>query len=156
MAKSFGSGAEIKSYIIAQMKPAVKEVQEKVYDVCTKFLNVFYGEYEPQVSIRTYQLFNSLVKTDVRKSGNGWTADVYFDIGALSHPTSYTGQDGRLVQKKWSEDKIMTTALKTGTHGGTWTGVGGIAIWDESLGVISPQAIQWIKQELIAAGIPVH
>lgn len=155
MAKSFGSGAEIKSYIIAQMKPAVKEVQEKVRKTFEDYLYAYYGEYQPVVSERTWQLFDSLVKTNVVRTGNGWSASVYFDIGALHHPESYWSNDW-FVEKKWSEDEIMTTALTSGTHGGTWTGVEGLKIWDESHDCISKEWLKWFKSALIAAGIPVH
>lgn len=153
MSKTFGSGAEVKAYVLKQMQPAVKEVQEKVHDVCTKFLNVFYGEYEPSIAIRTYQVFNSLTKTEVKKRGNGWEAEVYFDLSKLNHPKQYIGQDGRTVTMGWNENQVMHSVMIGHAHGSK---PGGTAVYTEALEQISPQAVQWLKQELIAAGIPVH
>lgn len=153
MAKVFNSTEEIRNYVLSRMDVAVKRVQEKVYDVCSRFLNMFYGEYNPMVSERTYQVFNSLVKSDVRRSGDTVEAEVYFDLSALSHPRQYIGQDGRTVYANWSESQIMESVMTGATHGGR---ADGTAVYIESLGMVSPQAIQWLKQELIACGVPVR
>lgn len=152
MAKSFGSGAEVKSYIIMHMKPAVKAVQDKIHDIIEGYLYAFYGEYQPKYSQRTWQVFDSLVKTAVVREGNGWVGEVYFDISALSHPTSYYN-NGFLVQRHWTEEKILGNVMTSGTHGGR--GVG-IPVWDESMESINPAWIDWLKKELIANGIPVR
>lgn len=153
MSMVFNSTEEIKAYVLSRMDVAVRQVQEKVYDVCMRFLNVFYGEYSPTVSERTYQIFNSLVKSDVKRSGNSVEAEVYFDLSALSHPRSYVGQDGRIVHANWSESQIMASVMTGSTHGGRTDGT---PVYIESLGVVSPQAVQWLKQELIACGVPVR
>ena len=144
---------DIKKDVMNKMPNAVKSVQERVYGVCTEFLNVFYGEYEPHVAKRTHQVFNSLVKSDVRKCGNGYESDVYFDLSALHHPSSYIGKDGSVVRRKWSEPEILESVMVGGSHGGTYRG---IRVFTESDVVVSAKAEQWLKQALIAAGVPIR
>lgn len=153
MAKTFNSVAELEAYVIKKMQPAVKEVQEKVERIAFNMLQTFYGEYEPVVAIRTYQVLNSLVKTNVIRTGNGWECEVYFDLGALNHPKSYIGKNGKVVTSDWSEEEILSSVMTSGTHGGA---IGGIAVWNELMDIIDPSCIQWLKQELISAGIPIQ
>lgn len=149
---TFNSVAELKSYIIKRMQPAVRNVQEKVHQIMFNWLNAFYGEYDPSVYIRTFQVLDSLVKTNVVSTGNGYEGEVYFDLNALSHPRQYIGQDGRTVYANWDEGTILNSVMTGSTHGGV---VGGTAVWTEAMSVITPECIQWLKQELIAAGIPI-
>lgn len=153
MTKVFNSVAELESYVIQRMKPAVQAVQEKVRKIIENYLYLFYGEYQPSVAVRTWQVFDSLVKTAVVRSGKGWEGEVYFDLGALSHPPSYIGQDGRTVKKGWSEAEILASVMTGATHGGA---TGGVPVWTTAMGEINPQWVSWFKQELIAAGIPVQ
>lgn len=150
---TFNSVTELEKYVIQRMQPAVKAVQEKVHQIIFNYLNAFYGEYAPSVYERTYQVLDSLVKSDVVRKGNGWEGEVYFDLSALNHPRQYIGQDGRTVYANWSEPKILHSVMVGGTHGGK---VGGIPVWLEAMDTVNPAWIQWLKQELIAAGIPIH
>lgn len=150
---TFNSVAELELYVVQRMHPAVRAVQERVHQIIQKYLEQFYGEYQPSVAIRTWQVFNSLVKTAVVRSGKGWEGEVYFDLGALSHPSSYIGQDGRTVTKGWSEGAILASVMVGATHGGA---TGGVPVWTNAMGEINPQWVSWFKQELIAAGIPVQ
>lgn len=143
----------IKKDVLNKMPKAIVAVQNRVHDVCTKFLNVFYGEYEPSVAIRTYQVFNSLVKSDIRRIGNGYEADVYFDLSALNHPVSYTGQNGMTVNRNYSESAIMSSVMIGSTHGGA---VGGTPVFTEADAQVAANARQWLAQELRAAGIPIR
>lgn len=150
---TFNSIAELESYVIKRMQPAVRAVQEKIHQIFFNSVNAFYGEYEPSVAIRTYQVLNSLVKTNVVNTGKGWEGEVYFDLSALNHPKSYIGQDGSTVTSDWSEGQILSSVMTGGTHGGA---ISGIPVWNEAMDTINPAWVQWFKQELIAAGIPVR
>lgn len=150
---TFDSIAELENYVVQRMQPAVRNVQEKIHQIIFNYLNAYYGEYEPRVAIRTYQILDSLVKSDVKRSGNGWEAEVYFDLGRLSHPRRYTGQDGSLVTSDWSEARILHGVMIEGTHGGAMPG---LPVWSEAMNTVNPAWIQWLKQELIAAGIPIQ
>lgn len=154
MIKIFNSVAELKSYVIMQMKPAVEAVQEKIHRIIENYLYAFYGEYQPSISVRTWQIFDSLVKTSVVQNGNGWEGEVYFDLDALNHPKRYIGQDGStVVTSDWNEIEILSSVMTGATHGGA---IGGIPVWTTAMGDINPEWIQWFKQELIANEIPVQ
>ena len=82
---TFNSMEELKNYILSKSQSAVRVAQEEVYGIIHKFVKQYYSEYDPSVYERTYQLLRSLVKTDVISTGNGWEAQIYFDIGALDY-----------------------------------------------------------------------
>ena len=76
---SFTSIEQIKEYIIQHSKPAVESATNYVYKILHQFMEKYYSEYSPSVYEATYQMLASLVKTDVKSTGNGWVAEVYFD-----------------------------------------------------------------------------
>lgn len=153
---TFNSIAELERYVQQRMVRAIVKVRKQVYDIIYDVVMQYYGEYTPVASIRTGQLANSLTEGLVKTTGNGAEAEIYFDVSALSHPDSYMGKLGYAVNKRWSEEEILSTAMTSGTHGGTWTGVSGIEIWGESLNLLNDKVIEIIKRELIAAGIPIR
>lgn len=152
----FNSIAELERYVQQRMVRAIVKVKKQVYDIIYDVVMQYYGEYTPAASIRTGQLANSLTEGLVKATGNGAEAEIYFDVGALSHPDSYMGKLGYVVHKEWDEEKILSTAMTSGTHGGDWTGTSGIEIWGESLNILNSEIIEIIKRELIAAGIPIR
>ena len=99
---TFDSVDALKSYILSRMQPAVQKAQEQVYQVIDRFVKEYYAEFSPEVYERTYQLYRSLVKSDIKSTGNGYEACVYFDIGALDYAmkTIGVGKDGVDALKK--------------------------------------------------------
>ena len=160
---TFNSLDELKNYILSRSKVAIEQAREKVYDVIAKFLFQFYEEFEPDVYVRTYQLLCSLVKTDVKQTGNGWTAEVYFDVNALDYstrvvPIQFHGASSNNTYQRnsWTHENdlwVLETAM-TGAkpHGGYESGT---AIWKESLKVLNKEKRSILKKSLIDAGIPV-
>ena len=146
---TFDSVDALKSYILSRMQPAIQKAQEQVYQVIDRFVKEYYAEFSPEVDERTYQLYRSLVKSDIKSTGNGYEACVYFDIGALDYAMKTIG--GVTVPNKgWSEEKTLTAAAH-GSHGGYASGT---AIWDEPIGILSSEAYNILKRMLIDAGIP--
>lgn len=153
---TFSSTAEMKAYILNRSKTAVFNAREKVYHIINECLRVYYGEFEPEEYIRTMQLFYSLVRTDVKSTGNGWEAEVYFDASQLNYENGammlkHTPEHGRYGWATWGAEEVLDTAMH-GSHGGY---VDGTAIWDDSMGKLG-NIIALIKQKLIEAGIPVR
>lgn len=147
---TFDSVDALKSYILSRLQPAVQKAQEQVYQVIDRFVKEYYAEFSPEVYERTYQLYRSLVKSDIKSTGNGYEAYVYFDIDALDYAMKTIG--GTTVPNKgWSEEKTLTAAAAHGSHGGY---IGGTAIWDEPIGVLSTEAYNILKRMLIESGIP--
>ena len=141
----------LESYILSRINVAIQEAQAKVYEVIHEFVKKYYAEYSPSMYERTYQLYNSLVKSEIKQSGNGYTAEIYFDVGLLDyHMKRIHGIE--VPNKGWSEEKTLSAAAH-GSHGG-W--VSGTAIWDEPLKKLNVESYAMLKQMLIDAGIPLR
>ena len=146
---TFGSLAELKAALVAASVNAVAKVESEVYTTFAGNLNQYYGEFIPAEYIRTGALFGSLDRTGVKSTGSGASADVYFNT-----PSYQTGvvplQSGRTGWATWSGEQVLDTAMH-GSHGGYTSGT---AIWDEPIAILNAEAINILKRELIAAGIP--
>lgn len=166
---TFSSLDALKNYILSRSQTAIKLAQEKVYLIIHRFVKEYYAEYSPEVYERTYQLFRSLVKSDIRSTGNGWEAEVYFDATNLDYKIKHLTQwpvdggymnpfngaispSGTFQNSKGSAEKTLYAAAY-GSHGGK---VGGTAIWADPLAILNTEAINMLKQSLIQAGIPVR
>ena len=147
---TFNTSDELKNYILRKSRGALQKSVEQVYQIINRFVKEYYAEYSPIIYERTYQLFQSLVKTDVVSTGNGWIAYVYFDVDKLDYAMKkINGKD--IPNRGWSEEKTLTAAAH-GSHGGY---VDGTAIWDEPLTLLNAEAINILKRMLIDSGIPI-
>lgn len=143
---TFHSIEELKQYILSRSQNALQKATEQVYQIINRFVKEFYAEYSPSMYDRTYQLYQSLVKTDVEVSGNGCTAYVYFDFSSLVYMTG----------SQPSGSQVMNAAAYGG-HGaeGLHVIAGGTGIWSEPMQILSTEAIEILKRMLIAEGIPI-
>lgn len=143
---TFHSIEELKQYILSHSQNALQKATEQVYQIINRFVKEFYAEYSPSMYDRTYQLYQSLVKTDVEVSGNGCTAYVYFDFSSLVYMTG----------SRPSGSQVMNAAAYGG-HGaeGLHVIAGGTGIWSEPMQILSTEAIEILKRMLIAEGIPI-
>ena len=82
---TFNNTKELKSYIFKKSESAMIQAQSKVYQIVNTFVKEFYVGYSPAQYERTYQLYQSLIKSDVQISGNSVTATVYFDASRLDY-----------------------------------------------------------------------
>lgn len=143
---TFNTTEALKKEILRRSRNGIEIAQNQVYELIGRFLNQYYNEFTPVQYERTYQLLRSLVKSKVVSTGNGWEAEVYFDVSALKYMTG-----------KWDGDQVFRVAAH-GIHpvrrdrGGP---VGGTAIWNDPIMLLDARAIEILKQSLIAAGIPV-
>lgn len=143
---TFHSIEELKQYILSRSQNALQKATEQVYQIINRFVKEFYAEYSPSMYDRTYQLYQSLVKTDVEVSGNGCTAYVYFDFSSLVYMTG----------SQPSGSQVMNAAAYGG-HGaeGLHVIAGGTGIWSEPMQILNTEAIEILKRMLIAEGIPI-
>lgn len=143
---TFHSIEELKQYILSRSQNALQKATEQVYQIINRFVKEFYAEYSPSMYDRTYQLYQSLVKTDVEVSGNGCTAYVYFDFSSLVYMTG----------SQPSGSQVMNAAAYGG-HGaeGLHVIAGSTGIWSEPMQILSTEAIEILKRMLIAEGIPI-
>lgn len=147
---TFNSLDALESYILSQSAVALRHAQVEVFNIIDKFLMNYYSEFSPEVYQRTQQLLHSLVKSDIKSTGNGWVAEVYFDVGLLDYSMK-TINGVKVPNKGWSEAKTLSAAAH-GSHGG-W--VSGTAIWDDPMKILDDKAIDILKNNLVAAGIPI-
>lgn len=143
----FKNDAQLKAFLMAKCKNALIKSQEQVYQIINRFVKEFYVEFSPEMYERTYQLYCSLVKSDIIPTGNGYKAEVYFDLSSLDYVTG----------SKPSGEQVMGAA-EWGRHGAMDLAVAdfkGTSIWHEPLEILNAEAINILKKMLISEGIPI-
>ncbi len=146
----FKTTAEMRNYILQRSQFAIQKAQEQVFQVIERFVKEYYAEFSPDRYERTYQLFRSLVKSDIKSTGNGYVAEVYFDLNALDyHMKRINGRE--ISNKGWSEEETLESAAH-GSHGGYKPGT---AIWDEPIRLLNTEGYNILRRMLIDSGIPV-
>ena len=147
----FNSEAQLKAFLMPKIQNAVIKAQEQVYQIIDRFVKEFYAEYPPEgkdiMYQRTYQLFQSLVKSDIISTGNGFEAEVYFDLSSLDYVTG----------ARPSGEQVMGAA-EWGRHGAMGLAVAdfkGTSIWHDPLEILDAEAINILKRMLISEGVPI-
>lgn len=143
----FKNEAQLKSFLLSKCQNALIKAQEQVYQIIDRFVKEFYAEFSPEMYERTYQLFQSLVKSDIIKTANGYKAEVYFDFSSLVYTSGFSP----------SGEQVMNAAAYGG-HGaeGLHIIAGGTGIWDEPKQILNAEAINILKKMLISEGIPIR
>lgn len=152
---------ELKTILLPKIKSAVKQTQEEAYTIIHRFVKQWYAEYSPTLYARTYQLFQSLVKSKIIETPNGYKAEVYFDLDKLDYYMK-TLQNGEIVKNKnWNpksksiEEKALQNVAEYGYHILKGRKVHGTEIWNESLAILNKEAINILVNNLKSAGIPI-
>lgn len=143
----FKSEAELKAFVLKKCKNALAKSQQQVYQIIDRFVKEFYAEFSPEMYERTYQLYRSLVKSEVVATGNGYEAQVYFDLSSLDYVTG----------SRPSGEQVMGAA-EWGRHGAMGLATAdfkGTSVWHEPLTILDTQAIEILKRMLISEGIPI-
>lgn len=148
----FKTTDELKNYILSRSELAVQETKEKAFKIIFDVVAQYYNEFQPKEYDRTLQLLFSLVDTDARKQGNGFVAEVYFDVGSIDYQEP---KKHRKNPDDWSNEEIIDEIMTGGSHGGYIAPNGNTKVWTESIGILNAELIQILKQELIKNGIPV-
>lgn len=147
---TFKTSSEIENYIKSKMLSSIKMMQERIYQIINRFVKEYYSEWSPDMYDRTYQLYRSLVKSEIKPTKNGYEAYVYFDIDALDYAMKHL--NGKTVSNTgYSEEKTLEAAAH-GSHGGFKSGT---AIWDEPIKLLTKNGYNMLKQMLVSNGIPV-
>lgn len=150
----FKNEAQLKSFLLAKCQKAIAIAEEKVHRVIDGVLNQFYNEFDPEAYIRTNKLLHSLVKTGVIPTGNGYEAEIYFDVSMLDYelgemPTKNGKYKG---WNSWSGQEVLDVAMTSAfPHGGRELGT---AIWVESTQRLG-DIMNLLERELKAQGIPI-
>lgn len=154
----FNNEKQLEEFLLQKCKNAVAQTEQKVYAIIKSTLVQFYNEFTPEEYIRTNQLLHSLVKTNVKRAGNGYEAEVYFDVGALNYdkgvvPLQHTPEHGLYGWATWSGETVLDVAMKSGVpHGGYAVGTPVWTVSERRLGNV----LDLLKSNLIAQGIPIR
>ena len=143
----FSSEAELKAFVLPKCRNALAKAQVQVYQIIDRFVKEYYAEFSPEMYERTYQLYSSLVKVDIVSTGNGYEAQIYFDLSSLDYVTG----------AKPSGEQVMGAA-EWGRHGAMGLATAdfkGTSIWHDPLAILDAQAIEILKRMLISEGIPI-
>lgn len=159
----FKSQKQLEDFLLQKCRAAIVGTEQKVHNVIDKCLRRFYAQFEPEEYIRTEQLLHSLVKGNVEKRGNGYVAEVYFDVSGLNYKNGYieiksTATTGEWGYAAWGRDTILDVVM-TGSYGGKPHGgyEGGTAIWSDSMRTIDALGgvYKMLEQELRLIGVPI-
>lgn len=137
--------------MLQKCKEAILQTQNKIYAIIKKSLVMFYQDYDPILYERTNQLLHSLVKSEIRQVGNGYRAEVYFDLSSIDYITGNM-PTGEQVMK----------AASHGMHGAVGKdlqyvpGDSGVDIWNSPMQIIDKDAIDMIVKALKAQGVPIR
>lgn len=146
---TFKNKSELEEFLLNKSGYALKNAQNIIYDIIQRFIREFYSDYSPEMYERTYQLYNSLVKSGVEwNGGNGYTVYVYFDYNSLNYMTG-AQPSGEQVMDAAAYGGHGAEGLKV-VHGKT-----GVGVWESPMRYISAEAINILKEKLIEQGIPI-
>lgn len=143
----FKNEEQLKNFLLSKCQSALIKSQEQIYQIIDRFVKEFYAEFSPEMYERTYQLYRSLVKSEIITTSNGFEAYVYFDLSSLDYVTG----------SRPSGEQVMQAA-DYGRHGAMGLAVAdfkGTSIWYESLEILNAGAINVLKRMLISEGIPI-
>ena len=156
----FKDEKQLEKFILQKCRSAVAGTEQKVHNIIDKCLNQFYAQFEPDEYIRTGKLLHSLVKGDVKKVGNGYMAEVYFDVSKLNYeqgvmPLKHTSEHGMYGWATWDGETVLRVAMENGVpHGGYEKGT---AIWTKSMATIATLGgiLEMLERELKMIGVPI-
>lgn len=149
---TFKNEKQLRDFLLQKCKVAIVSAEEKVHRTIDDCLKQFYAEFDPDEYIRTSQLLHSLVRSGVKSTGDGFEAEVYFDVGLLNYQKGVVPTQHGTGFATWDSETVLRVAMESGVpHGGH---VSGTAIWTESM-VRLGNIFELLKQELINQGIPI-
>ena len=148
----FKNEAQLRAFILKKSQSAVVAAEEKVHRTIDECLNQFYDEFDPEEYIRTSQLLHSLVRSGIKSTGNGYEAEVYFDVDALNYAIGVVPTRSGTGYATWSGEKVLDVAMTSAVpHGGYASGT---AIWSVSMAKLGDiKAL--LVQELRNQGVPI-
>lgn len=123
---------------------ALNATQDIIYKALQEKLSEYYHEITPMVYDRTYKLFNSIIKTEIIATGDGFSCSVEVDPSYLDY--TYKGGATGLEVWNWANAK---------SHGGTVEG--NIEVWNNTMDSLGGEngIINLMKQNLQKYGVPV-
>ena len=137
---------QIKQDLAKKVIKAMENIKLQVRDIIYKSCMDYYNEYNPRMYQRTFQIAQAIYNmadAAIKTRMVGASFEIYIDASMFNHP-----------KDEWSEEQILNSVMSQGIHGKGKTD--GTAVWTESMAVIDPKIKEIVKQNLIAAGIPIQ
>jgi hypothetical protein len=144
MATRTGGKKELEAYLLEICRQACENVTNGFYETVNYFLAQYYSEdWDSRQYQRTEALLHSCFKTEVKKKGNGYYAEVYINYEALDEYKDATGF------------QVVSWANTKGIHGGLDVSSIGAdtAVWDDSIdtainsGMLFKDCIVYLKSK---------
>jgi len=152
MATIIRSMSDLTKIIESRIQQALKMTQQEIFEVIQQHITDYYKEPVfrngtsaiPMIYDRTYKLLNSLIKTDIVKSGGNISCKVEIDQNYLDY--HYMGGASGL--------DVMLSANEQ-FHG--WSIEGDMRIWDDALTELGlePGILYIMKSNLKKYGVPI-
>lgn len=146
------SMSDLTRILESRIQQALKMTQQEIFEVIQQHITDYYKEPVfrngtsaiPMLYDRSYKLLNSLIKTDIAKSGGTISCSVEIDPNYLNY--QYMGGASGL--------DVMLSAEQA-FHG--WSVEGDIRIWLDSLSELGlePGILYIMKSNLKKCGVPV-
>ena len=146
MTKLFKNEKDLEQFLLQKCKTTVAQTENKVYAIIKRFLVGFYQEYDPVMYERTNQFLHSLVKSGIRKTRNGYEAEVYFDLGYIYNSGANPSGEQVMQAAEWGRHGAMDLMVAD---------FKGKSVWHESLAELDAKAIGILVDMLKAEGIPI-
>ena len=118
MATMSGGKKELEAYLLNACKQLCEFASNEVYEAINYFLAQYYSEWEGGYN-RSKDFLHSAFKTEVKKHGNGYIAEVGIDFESLDNYENATG----FQVVSWANQ-----ALHGGYDAGTDT-----RVWDDAM-----------------------
>lgn len=152
MAQAIKSMSDLTKILESRIQQALKMTQQEIFKVIQRHITDYYKEPVfrngtsaiPMLYDRSYKLLNSLIKTDIVKSGGTISCTVEIDPNYLNY--RYMGGASGL--------DVMLSADQA-FHG--WSVEGDMRIWSDSLAELGlkPGITYIMKKNLKKCGVPV-
>lgn len=152
MATIIRSMSDLTKIIESRIQQALKMTQQEIFEVIQQHITDYYKEPVfrngtsaiPLLYDRTYKLLNSIIKTDIVKSGGTLSCSVEIDPNYLNY--QYMGGASGL--------DIMLSANEQ-FHG--WSIEGDMRIWDDAMAELGlkPGISYIMKSNLKKCGVPI-
>lgn len=152
MATVIRSMSDLTKIIESRIQQALKMTQQEIFKVISQHITDYYKEPVfrngtsaiPMMYDRTYKMLNSLIKTDIIKSGGAISCSVEIDPHYLDY--QYMGGASGL--------DVMLSANEQ-FHG--WSIEGDIRVWDDAMAELGLEyGIKYLmKKNLQKCGVPI-
>lgn len=147
---------ELTKLLEKQAMIALKAVQDIIYKCIHESIQQYYSEYDPIRYNRSYRLLNSLVSTDIVKSGNMLSCEVKIDENYLNYTYVGNPNEPRIPHYNPATGLDVVMWANQKQHGGLSNDSFNIEFWDDAIdgslggdeGIIS-----LLKKNLIKAGL---